>query len=970
MYKTLRQNIRVFFDARETGSEGLRDKTQDRNDEEIRAKKFSEALTTALESEKNTEKWKTIYEDFLREIKKQLGEKYVGSRFEVHLGALRQHLFTKEQTIKPRAREELQAFKKSFQLNQESGPKPEVKKFLESFPLEHFKDTIFKQAVLHPINSKTGLFPSEYKTLKATVVKLGKDLPAEYLAVIQTSENIMASPEFRNNTGSIDTTIQKILGQAKSVEEFQKNLKKFLDMAAMQKKALSIDDFRVMFDVNRPLSEAETKVAQEYMKKVGTALLAAKGNRAQSLGIIREYSNALELQKDKFAPVVYTRLQALLAGCRSDISRAGDDTLESTIGDFIRSIGGSVGGKKTEEIRTRENYQKAKDEALKKTMATGEPHMAHWNEGKYEIISLKEIGNIIRTDIRKINATLFRSLFEGGGESWKAIADSLDPMSRSAIGAYIENNPTTQLFQGVPPQVKELFLQSYHDTVSEQNRIMKEKNINGFSGKFEEIFPVLHSTYKEIGTDIQAQKSLQEGRMGDFYNSLVVKGLNNGRVKEIMDAIKKDMGNLRTISTQRAVEQSIQWKGKTFESAKGEFDLKEKDKAFFDKIKGRRIEIDNLSSEERKRLLTLIRPESKLKPLLEAIQTNENAAKMGAAATTMSKMAGKKPQTQAASQLDGNMTAQVENASRLAGARANQDIHRKLVQQHVSPNDLELNQQITEQTRRDAINVASSVVAYIETPGIDRGEAQEFIGQLLPNNFTKKDINIWIDSQIFLHKYEYEKNFRDPTEIRAAYMNTDSVKPIQQIVSGSKVDISEIPPGSTLKIGETTLSGNSISGIGELMNCSIVAGDNNVFSRNIVSPKGDIILRDVPLESLKPCINQLSRYYLLGIGPLAPYMNLMSGTISSTRPDSIGGFNGDYTTKEDQVFLKSVTSLIYGKGALPEESTSENYVRIFHSTNPENNPIRKLKGLGILRDDGSVDSLTLQDLLKKAASSL
>lgn len=970
MYKTLHQHILVFFDVRETGSEIIKDKTRDINEEEVRAKKFSEALVKALEAENNLEKWKSIYEDFLREIKKQLWESFNWSRFDVHLWALRRHLFTTEQTTKPKAREELQTFKKSFKLTSEIWPSSEAKKFLEIYPLEQFKDAVFKQAVLHPINSKTWLFPSEYKTLKANVVKLSKELPTEYQAIIQTAENIMVSPEFRNNTGSIDTTIQKLLWQGKTVEEFHKNLKKFIDTAAKQKKALTLDEFRVMFDANRSLNETEIKVAQEYMGRVAVALSATKWNRNKSLATIKDFSDALELQKDKFVPVVYTRLQALLAWCRSDISRAGDDTLESTIWDFIRWISGSVWWKKTEEIRTRENYQKAKDEALKKTMATGEPHMAHWNEWRYEIISLKEISNIIRTDIRKINAALFRSLFEWGWESWKAIADSLDPMCRSAIGAYIENNPNTQLFQGVPSSIKELFLQNYHDMVDEQNRIMKEKNINGFPGKFEEIFPILNANYKEIQTEPTIQKTLQEGRVRDFYDALVKKWLSNGRVREIMDAIKKDMWNLRVTSTLRTIEQSTQWKGKTFETAKWEFELKEKDRIFFEGIKWRRIEIDNLSSEERKRLLILIKPESKLKILLESLQTNENAAKAWATAAIIGKMAQKKPQNQNANPLDERMTLQIQNGSRLAWARANQDIHNQLAQQHSSPTDRELQKQVTEQNRRDSINVASAVVSYLETPWVTRSEAQEFISQILPGDFTKKDVSIWIDSQIFLHKYEYEKNYRDSVETRAAYMNTNSSKPIHEVLTWWRVDITEIPPWTTLRIGDVTFSWNSIAGIGELMNCSVVTGNDNMFSRDIVSPRWEIILKDVPLSSLKPCIDQLSRYYLLWLWQLAPYMNLMSKTISKTRPDSIWGLNGDYSSKEDIIFLKSLTALIYGKDMIPKEPTPANFTSLFHSTDPENNPTRRLKWLWILRDDGSVDDILLQDLLKKAASNL
>lgn len=144
----------------------------------------------------------------------------------------------------------------------------DAQNFMEKYPISQFKQTLYEDAIKHPIVTGTWVMYNEFRNIKNQVKKLGKSLPPEYDAVIQTIENIMQTSEFRNNTGKIDAFINKIGGKAAATREFQENMKKLIDMSAAQKKPLTDRDFDYHFSENRALTEREKNMSKLYLEEI------------------------------------------------------------------------------------------------------------------------------------------------------------------------------------------------------------------------------------------------------------------------------------------------------------------------------------------------------------------------------------------------------------------------------------------------------------------------------------------------------------------------------------------------------------------------------------------------------------------------------------------------------------------------------------------------------------------------------
>jgi hypothetical protein len=115
----------------------------------------------------------------------------------------------------------------------------------------------------------------------------------------------------------------------------------------------------------------------------------------------------------------------------------------------------------------------------------------------------------------------------------------------------------------------------------------------------------------------------------------------------------------------------------------------------------------------------------------------------------------------------------------------------------------------------------------------------------------------------------------------------------------------------------------------ELMSCKVEVGDG-VFTRTIKTPEGQIVAKNVPLDNIDSTIQHLGRFYALGLGSLAPYMEQVSASIAKSRPDKITGLDGEFGINEDTKFLKIIATMLYGKDNLPTDPNIPNLIALFN----------------------------------------
>ena len=147
---------------------------------------------------------------------------------------------------------------------------------------------------------------------------------------------------------------------------------------------------------------------------------------------------------------------------------------------------------------TSENLQKATTDAEEREKKTWIPQFVYfqWNPSTwaYIVISSKEISDIIKTDINKLNWWLFKSLIElNWWESvfqWKYMSEE----AFAAVWAYIEWNPDSLLFKEFP-NWKKYFIEKYSAMVWKQTKIPDKLTDLKIGWDFLSMFPKFHAKF-------------------------------------------------------------------------------------------------------------------------------------------------------------------------------------------------------------------------------------------------------------------------------------------------------------------------------------------------------------------------------------------------------------------------------------------------------------------------------------------
>lgn len=131
----------------------------------------------------------------------------------------------------------------------------------------------------------------------------------------------------------------------------------------------------------------------------------------------------------------------------------------------------------------------------------------------------------------------------------------------------------------------------------------------------------------------------------------------------------------------------------------------------------------------------------------------------------------------------------MNNASLIGQAKVNKDLHTSLIKQNNNPKDQELQAQIKTQQKEDTARLAIAVKQYVDTPGISKEDTRDFMRGITGTKASDKEIDRWIDTQVFMSKYVEDKNFIDIVEKNAAYMNLLDKKEIGSLYGNRKLDI-------------------------------------------------------------------------------------------------------------------------------------------------------------------------------------
>ncbi|MDD2693456.1 MAG: hypothetical protein PHY14_00815 [Candidatus Gracilibacteria bacterium] len=624
------------------------------------------------------------------------------------------------------------------------------------------------------------------------------------------------------------------------------------------------------------------------------------------------------------------------------------------------------------DLKSEKTLDEANAEAEKRTKETTIPHFVHNDNGQYKVISIKDVANWFITDIQKVNRGLFQNLIKADSNWKESFRKFIGNEGIAAVGLYVsKTNPNTQLFQGIE-SAKGFFVDTYRETIKTQNALIEQKKIHQIPGDITKLFSDTIRFLPELANNDELQSALKSGHVEVIYNYLATKGTSSENVKKIMESIDRDINKIKIESTKAALSESIKWRRKTFNDLRGEFIINEENEKFFKKIGNKRVEIDNITSEEKSLLLALIKPQSELKKYLQSLQTREIASRTQASAHAAKQEASRYRPDEKIGKLTPEGEKRVQNAAEVGVQLSRQEIHTNLAKLNDDPRDIELQRQISEQKTADTARVAVAVTNYVQSPGVSKEDSRDLFRKMTGTTVSDEQIDKWIDTQVFLSKYVEEKNFVDIIEKNAAYMNLGETKSIGELYENGKLNIANMSEESgSVKLGETSIMGqNSFVGMNELMNCRVEVGDSGVLSRTIRTPEGQIIAKNIPVENIPTTIEQLGRFYAIGLGPLVPKMERVNAYISKVRPDAIGGTDGTYGIREDEKFLRIMTILIYGQEKIPKETNIPNLIRVFNQPGRENNPALILKQKGILRESGGINDIALKEQLETASAKI
>lgn len=851
----------------------------------------------------------------------------------------------------------------------------ENNKKVRDYSVWEFADLIYQTAVEHPL--KSNFWFSKFKEFKKQVEQEWSNISPEYSIIIKTTENIMKSSEFSDNTGKIETYIRNTFWQKKTIEEFQRNMKDFIRRSASQKKVLTMNDFDIGYNENRKLTEYEQKQLHTYIVTINTQVnaLSSKSEKITFIESTIKLNRSIHFENISYLKSIIEILDSKLIATNQGHSWSMFDTFV----DKTKAITGEWNTDKNREIAT--------NLAMKATVDKGIGHFISWNKAKnnYDIVSIQEISEKLKNNMN-IDAALFRSLITDNKNWQDLITKGMnDPYAISAVWAYISKKPDTVLFSGNEP-AKSFFIQAYTATVDIQTSILNNK-IQALKWDFNTLFPKIANNPKitPIMKDL-----LRWGKVWEFY-SILAWTETNSTIRGIMEAIEIDAKNIKEISIKLANESSKELKDKKVKDLVDQYNIIQKeDQARLSTIKDKQV-TTALGPEEMSFLLRIAKPGSKLEEYLRSRNDVKQSSRIEWSAHQWWIEASKWPKDQKPKSTPesrkriegyGNLKSQLTD-SQVSATIGKQNIewytqfenpearmkeYRRLngltTRTEKEQARLDWIEQEINQAKRTAIEVSS----FSRTPGVTKDTVRELIRSTTNSKLSNKALDQWIDTQSFISKYVEEKNFVDVVEKKAAYMNVWDSKSIGDLYEMGKIDISHMSSESgSVSLWDTNIMwNNSFAGMNELMNCRLVVWNNNL-TRTIVTPGLKIIAANIPLENIDSTIHQLWRFFTLWLWVLAPYMKQISESIKKGRPDSITWLDWDYDIGEDTRFLKILAVSLYWEENLPKEQNIPNLIQMFNRVDRKQQPKYILKQKWILTDSWTI-ILGLLDTELKAAS--
>ncbi|MBX9808817.1 hypothetical protein K2X92_00300 [Candidatus Gracilibacteria bacterium] len=989
-------NIRVFFEGKEVGSANARTAEKPKNTEQNNEQEKANTIEIADFSKKAMgrilfSKNRGDALEHIKALKKEISES--GSKVQKNLltqvsilekwvsgNSLFNFIGSSKKIDESTKKQLAKSLNIPFDTNFELQEKIRVAdQFRKNNPIEKYKEAIITECIKHPKGTE---FFNKLGTELGKIETLGKDLLPEYYALIETLRKVMSTRLFDEMTGYFSKKDRTKEGNGILPKQYENNLRAFLDDVISEKKPLDINTVNA---TDEYISVKDMRDITFNMDKFKAEISTISDIDAK-IKKLDEFRAKTNENPSKLSPKVIKKLLALLFSEKNYWLNQQRD-LSGIAKNYIK---GAFGYNDTSE-----NLEKANIERLKKEKQTGIAHFAYFNkkEDKYIIISVRELSDMISKDISNMNAGLFQSILDMA--DWQRFFnDNFTGNAMAAIGVYIEKKPDTALFID-RPVAKSFFTEKYRIQLEGQQKIIKSKQISENDPRFEILLQGLVAKYPEISTEVQ--KEIKKGNLKNTYSLLVTDGNSNGKITNIMDYIDIGLKEMKEKAITEATTIAKEFKGEMLEKFKDEFNLDlPKDVEFFNKIKGRKIEHGTLSDSEKDFLLARIKnpnTNNKMYKFLQSMKVAVLASQYSAEAGEMARISRSKPATEKAKPLSGTeiqrfekagvvgrsfgeseLNTRLSNNSKIPGieqfntpAKISKELLRLNGIKNKTPEDLDRIDILNERLR-NIEGIATSTSNYSKIEGINAKDEIALVRDITGTKSSDKEIVEWINTQKFISTYVVEKNFVDIVEKNAAYMNMGQIKTIGDLYSNTgKIDVGTMSDNGSVSLGETNILGNeSFVGINELMNCKVEVGDG-VFSRTIRSPEGNIIAKNVPLNSIESTIGQLGRFYALGLGNLAPYMEQINASIGKSRTDKVTGLDGNFDISEDKKFLKILATMIYGESAIPEDANIPNLIGLFNRIGKENNPKLLLKQKGIIDDNGIVNIMRLDTDLQDAS---
>lgn len=886
-----------------------------------------------------------------------------------------------EELQKAREMKDINSKKEVWQWNI-SNEQKKVNEFKKNNPIEKYKNELIDFCLKHP---KLAEYGSRINEERVKIQNNWGALLPEYSALIETLAKITTSEAFDKMTGSFSKTLLQVEWKWKDSKKYEENLRLFLNDVVTQKKPLEINN------LNLSSEYISTKDRSDIDYNIQTMRADLKNYewKEKKIDRINQYMAATNANQSKLNPEVLKRIQ--------DLQLAEKVKIEQSHVDWLIWIWKNIFKSRYWKQDTVENFEKANQKREVMQSQTGKAHFAYFDTklNAYNVISVTDISNIMTKDISQLNVGLFQSILEM--KDWNVFFErNLDSDAIAAIWLYAEKKADTRLFEDYPKS-KAYFIEKYRTSIKSQEAIFENKQLSENDGKFEDIFPELHKKFPDLWNEVRS--TIKEWKLDATYNLLINQGKVSGEIANIMKLIRLDSNNLKVKIKNEIWVASKEFQWKTLKEFKSEFKLdKQEDIDTFKKIEEKKIQNGTLSEDERDFLLVRINNRSTKNPLFQFLNWMRKFAKYAniewkaSVIETINKKNDptKKPNTLSTDQeniinkgweLNKNLEINKVNTSlwnqnsKIAGIEKFDTIEKIGIElQRLSklknPNQEQIDTiNILRRRLGDQWNIAVATTNFVNSPWMSAKDGIDIIRDISKSKLSDKEIEKWIDSQKFISTYVVEKDFIETVEKNAAYMNLTETKSIGDLYKNSwEVTISNMSSDTwSVRLWETNISWiTTLNGMNDLLNCRVEVWDNWVFCRTIRSPEWEVIAKNIPLKFINDTIEQLWRFYSLGLGSLAPYMKDVGISISKNRPDGITGLNG-YNKNEDTKFLKICAIMLYGEELLPKEMNTPNLVQMFNRRWREYDPKYVLMQKWILQDTGGVNTTRLDEELQNSS---